>query len=86
MFTSTGRILRAISGRKERRMGEDGRRKERHTEWRASGVRDGVTNKEKQSVEHECLQDFAWLERKKGVNMDTWKEAENVRYNIHSIL
>lgn len=25
------------------------------------GVRDGVTNKEKQSVEHECLQDFAWL-------------------------
>lgn len=30
MFTSTGRSLGAISRRKERRMGEDGRRKERH--------------------------------------------------------
>lgn len=39
-------------------------------------MREGVTNKEKQSIEHECLQDFAWPERKKGVYMDTWKEAE----------
>lgn len=37
MFTSTGRSLRAISRRKERRMGEDGRRKERHIEWRVRG-------------------------------------------------
>ena len=79
MFTSTGRSLRAISGRKERRMGEDGRRKERHIEWRLGrwqGVRDGVTNKEKQSVEHECLRDSAWLESKRRVYMDTWKETE----------
>lgn len=32
MCTSTGRSLRAISRRKERRMGEDGRRNERHIE------------------------------------------------------
>lgn len=38
-------------------------------------MRDGVTNKKKRSIEHECLQDFARLERKKGVYMDTWKEA-----------
>lgn len=30
VFTSTGRILGAISRRKEKRMGEDGRRKEAH--------------------------------------------------------
>lgn len=45
-------------------------------EREGQGVRDGVTNKEKQSVEHECLRDFAWLERNKRVYMDTWKETE----------
>lgn len=34
-------------------------------------MRDGVTNKEKRSIEHECLQDFAWQERKKRVCTDT---------------
>ena len=44
-------------------MGEDGRRKEAHRiegEREGQGVRSGVTNKEKQSVEHESLQDVAW--------------------------
>lgn len=58
MFTSTGRSLGAISRRKENggRRREDGKRKERHIEWEGERegqrVRDGVTNKEKQSVEH----------------------------------
>lgn len=37
MFTSTGRSLRAISRRKERRMGEDGKRNERHIEDGGAG-------------------------------------------------
>lgn len=45
-------------------------------EREGQGVRDGVTNKGKQSVEHGCLQDFAWLERKKRVYLDTCKETE----------
>lgn len=43
MFTSTGRSLRAISRRKERRMGEDGGRKERHIKNRG---REGGTGGE----------------------------------------
>lgn len=34
-------------------------------------MRDGVTNKEKQSIEQKCLQDFAWQERKQRVYTDT---------------
>lgn len=63
-------------------MGEDGTRKEAHRiegEREGQGVRSGVTNKEKQSVEHECLQDVAWLERKRRVYMATWKEMERKR-------
>lgn len=45
-------------------------------EREGKGVREGVTNKRKQSIEHECLQDFAWIEWQGRVYMDTWKEAE----------
>ena len=51
-----------------RTMGETGgKKRESHgteREREGQGLRKGVTNKGKQSVEHECLQDFAWLERK----------------------
>lgn len=55
-------------------------------EREAHGVRDGIANKEKQSVEHERLQDFAWAERKKRLYMDTWKETEKWRCTVHNIL
>ncbi len=43
-------------------MAEEKRGTERmEGEREGQGLRDGVTNKKKQSVEHECLQDFAWL-------------------------
>lgn len=64
MFTLTGRGLGAISRRKERRMGEDGCRNERHTQNGGRAARDGVTNKRKRSVEHERPQDFHYRGRR----------------------
>lgn len=40
-------------------------------------MRDGVTNKEKQSIEQKCLQDFAWQERKQRVYTDTKEREKN---------
>lgn len=50
-------------------MGEE--RKSTENGGGGTGVRDGVTNKEKQSIEQKCLQDFAWQERRQRVYTDT---------------
>lgn len=42
-------------------------------------VRDGVTNKKKPSIEHECLQDFPWLERPGRVYKDILKRDRKVQ-------
>ena len=58
MFTSTGRSLGVISRRKERSMGEDGKRKERHIE---NGGWEGGTGGEGCSHEQEEAEHRAWM-------------------------
>lgn len=49
-------------------------------------MRDGVTNKEKQSIEQKCLQDFAWQERKQRVYTDTRERDRKMKVPVHNIL
>jgi len=64
MFTSMGEEPQGNQWGKDEIGEEWGKESEAH--W-MEGEMEGISNKGKQSVEHECLQDFAWLERKKGV-------------------
>ena len=50
-------------------------------------MRDGVTNKKKPRVEHECLQDFPWLQRPERVYRDILKkETKKSRFTGQDLL